>query len=76
MLKIRNLLLSIMYNKKLNLIWRPAKNLFQWIDNKQLHRGRTFRILKNNKKQGETSETESNPLDDIKDSQCTVDELD
>ncbi len=60
MLKIRNLLLSIMYNKKLNFMWRPAKNLFQWIDNTQ----------------GETSETESNPLDRIKDSQCTVDELD
>ena len=61
MLKIRNLLLSIMYNKKLNFMWRPAKNLFQWIDNKT---------------HGETSETESNPLDEIKDSQCTVDELD
>jgi hypothetical protein len=43
---------------------------------KELRRSRTFRILKNNKKQGETSETESNPLDEIKDSQCTVDELD
>ena len=43
---------------------------------KELRRSRTFRILKNNKKQGETSETESNPLYEIKDSQCTVDELD
>ncbi len=61
MLKIRNLLLSIMYNKKLNFMWRPAKNLFQWIDNKT---------------QGETSETESKPVIDISESQCIFDELD
>ena len=42
-------------------------NLITWLKNKIID-------LKYNNE--ETSETDSNPLDDIKDSQCTVDDLD
>ncbi len=29
-------MLSIMYSKKLNFLWKPAKWLFQWIENRRM----------------------------------------